>query len=93
MPVDRDSPMMLAPYEKADAYAVRAITEGHANEGQQRRGMAWIINTLACTYDLSYRPEKPLESAFAEGKRYVGMQIVKLANIRFARAQQEEEQP
>lgn len=70
-----------APYDPADAYALKALQRGEANEGQQKRALAWIINQCAGTYDLSFRPENPHETSFAEGKRFVGLQIVKLLNM------------
>lgn len=68
-------------YEDADIYAIRALAAGVANEGQQKRALEWIINKAAGTYDLSFRPggaEGARETDFAEGRRFVGSQIVKL---------------
>jgi hypothetical protein len=41
----------------------------------------WIVNELCGTYDLSYRPDSERNTTFAEGKRFVGLQIVKMANL------------
>ena len=68
------------PYEAADASAIQALARGDANDVQQRRALDWIIN-MAGTYDLSYRPTGGADTAFAEGKRSVGLQIVKLTKI------------
>lgn len=67
-----------------DAYAVKAVMAGTASEGQQRRAMAFIVNQICGTYDLSYRPTSDRDTAFAEGKRFVGLQCVKFANINIA---------
>ncbi|MGH8266650.1 MAG: hypothetical protein ACRETS_04970, partial [Steroidobacteraceae bacterium] len=48
----------------------------------QRRAMRFIVEQLCGTYDLSYRSEKPLDTAFAEGKRMVGLSIVKFIALR-----------
>lgn len=72
-------PWKPAPYIDADTYAIKALAAGVANEGQQKRALEWIINTLCGTYDLSYRPgpEGDRDTAFAEGRRSVGLQLVK----------------
>ncbi len=43
------------------------------------RAVDWILQT-AGTYDLSFSPLSERETSFAEGKRWVGLQIVKLIN-------------
>ena len=71
-----------APYETADAYALKAVANGTANEEQQRRAMRWVIEAAAGTYELSYRPgDSSRDTDFAEGRRFVGLQIVKLINM------------
>lgn len=75
-------PWFPAPYEDADTYALKAVAKGEATDVQQRRAMNWIINTLCGTYDLSYRPDSDRDTVFAEGKRHVGMQIVKHINLK-----------
>lgn len=75
---------MPAPYDPdgADTMAIKALATGTANDGQQKRALAWIINAVCGTYDLSFRPGESgdRETAFAEGKRHVGLQIVKHIN-------------
>lgn len=72
-------PWMPAAYEEPETNAIKALAAGNANEDQQRRALNWIINTLCGTYDLSFRPggEGDRDTVFAEGKRFVGMQLVK----------------
>jgi hypothetical protein len=72
---------MPAHYDEADTYAIKALAAGVANEGQQKRALDWIINTLCATYDLSYRPESDRDTAFAEGKRHIGLQLVKQVKL------------
>jgi hypothetical protein len=70
-------------YQKADCTALIALSAGTANEFQQKRILNLIVNRLCETYGLSYRPggsEGDRDTAFAEGKRFVGTQIVKLIN-------------
>lgn len=64
--------------------AIKALNAGLASSDQQKEALRWIIEDLARTYDLSYRPgtDGDRDTAFAEGKRFVGMQIVKQINRR-----------
>lgn len=82
------SPWKPPAYEDADAHSIRALQAGTATADQQQRALAYIINTLAATYDLSYRPSSDRDTAFAEGRRFVGLQIVKFLKIDFARIRQ-----
>lgn len=68
-----------APYTDDDVYAFKALAKGEANEFQQKRALQWIIAT-AGTYDQSYRPDSDRETVFAEGRRFVGLQAVKMIN-------------
>jgi hypothetical protein len=74
-------PWHPAPYEDADASAIKALAAGTASAAQQQRALDWIVHKACATYDLSFRPGEGGErdSAFAEGKRFVGLQVVKMA--------------
>lgn len=61
--------------------AFQALVRGEANEGQQKQVVNYVINDLCATYDLSYRPDNDRDTTFAEGKRFVGLQIVKLTKL------------
>lgn len=68
-------------FEPADASAVQAMARGEASADQQQRFLNLLINGLCATYDLSFRPEGDRDTVFAEGKRHVGLQLVKLSRI------------
>lgn len=68
------------PWELADASAIQALVRGDANQAQQQRAMNWIINTACNTYELDYRTDAR-DHAFGSGRRFVGMQIVKMLKI------------
>lgn len=70
-------PWHPTPYNEAITNAIKAVNAGVANSGQQQHVIKWIIETLCGTYDLSYRPNSDRDTVFAEGKRFVGQQIVK----------------
>lgn len=77
------APYTPVDWQLADANALRALAAGTANDDQQRRALHFIINNVCRTYDLSFCPgvDGDRETAMAEGRRFVGLQIVKLLNI------------
>jgi hypothetical protein len=68
-------------YEPSDVAAIQALATGAATAGQQVEALRWIVEMAAGTYDLSYRVD-PCATAFAEGRRFVGLNIVKLSKLR-----------
>jgi hypothetical protein len=63
---------------------VQALAAGTANEGQQKRALDWFIRTASGAYEVSYRSDADggdRETAFAEGRRFVGLQAVKLLSL------------
>lgn len=77
-------------FEAADASAVQALARGEASADQQRRVLELVIHRLSCTYDLSYRPDSTRDTDFAEGKRSVGLQLVKLTAINIGELERRE---
>lgn len=75
------NPFAPAKYDRADAYAIKALAKGTATEGQQKRALDWIIRAAAMTYDETFVPGQPDLSDFLAGRRSVGLQVVKLVNI------------
>lgn len=73
-----------ADYNAYDIESVMAVAKGDGNPDQQKRAMDWIIREVCGTYELSFRSDSDggeRETAFAEGKRFAGMQIVKAVNM------------
>lgn len=68
-------------YEPADASAFQALARGEANQEQQTRALKWLIERAAATYELSYSPRSDRDTAFAEGRRFVGLQVVKMLKL------------
>lgn len=67
-----------APFDIADAQALKAMNEGVAEPHQQQRAIQWITKVAARLNRLSFDPESERATAFAEGRRFVGMQIRRL---------------
>lgn len=64
-------------------HAWKALARGDASEDQQKRAIDWLVNVCAGTYDMSFRPgfDGDRNTTFAEGRRFVGSQVVKLINM------------
>lgn len=77
-------PHAPAPYSEPEVRAIKALAQGVANEGQQKMALNWIITGAAGTYDQSFIPGEPDTTAFREGRRSVGLQVVKLINMPMA---------
>lgn len=77
-------PEPYLPYKWADnlpfVYAMKAMSKGEATESQQKLILAEMM-ALTGYYDLSYRPDSERDTAFAEGKRFIGAQLVKLITL------------
>lgn len=76
-------PWKPPPWEPADAAAIQACAMGLASVEQQKRAIQFIVKNICGTYDLSFRPggEGDRDTAFAEGKRFVGLQIFKFISL------------
>jgi hypothetical protein len=83
-PASVPQPWDLAPTDEYDIRAVKALAAGVASDGQQKRALDWIIRCAAGTYDLSFRPgiDGHRATDFSEGKRFVGLQLVRLVNMK-----------
>lgn len=67
--------------------AIKACYDGAASPEQQTLAIKGIVEELCCYYDISFRGTDR-ETNFAEGKRFVGAQIVKLTKINQERIRQ-----
>ncbi len=67
-------------YDENVVMAFRALATGTANAGQQADALAYIkfVCGVQEYQDLNYRPGDPHATAFAEGKAFAGLQIMKL---------------
>ncbi len=74
---------MPVKYVKADVAALQAMRRGKATADQQMRAMDYIVGTISDRNGMSFRPgsDGDRDTAFAEGRRFVGNQIVKLTNL------------
>lgn len=73
-------PWKPCPWEISDAGALQALERGDASADAQKRALDWIIRSAAGTYEPSYLG-KTDDAIFAEGRRFVGLSIVKMLRI------------
>lgn len=64
-------------YDKEVLYAFRALFEGKANDGQQKRALEWLLFNACHVGVLSFAATER-ESAFNEGERHIGLQIARM---------------
>jgi len=68
-------------WDLPDASALQALSRGEADEHQQRRALACIVEKLAGTYEHTFVPGAQDQTIYLEGRRSVGLQIVKLLKV------------
>lgn len=85
-------PVAAPDWDMADAGAFQALARGDAAPHLQKRALQWLIAQAAGTYDLSFRPgaDGDRATAFAEGRRFVGLQVVKLLNVNIDRLKKDD---
>ena len=93
--IEKNRPWLPPNFELHHVAALQALSRGQANEDQQKEALDWIITECCKTYDMSYRPDSDRDTAFAEGKRFVGANIVRLLKTSTAklRGDNNSEQP
>lgn len=77
-----------APYEIPDMSALQALEFGTATPEQQKRALNWVIVNACGTYDLEYRSDAR-DHAFASGRRFVGLQILKMLKLNVGKLKRE----
>lgn len=75
-------------YDIPDVAAIQALAFGTATPDQQRRALEWIVNSACGTYDSEYR-SNDREHAYASGRRFVGLQIVKMTKLNLGKLKKE----
>lgn len=69
------------PYTDYQVQLIQALSRGDATPEMQRDALRFVIETVCGTYDMSYRPESERDTCFAEGRRFVGLTLIKLTKI------------
>jgi len=66
-----------AAYDEEVLYAFRALFEGKANDGQQKRAMEWLCRNVCHVGVVSYG-DTDRDTSFLEGQRSVAIQVLNL---------------
>lgn len=74
-------PHLRCDWDTPTAAAAQALSKGEASAQQQKDFLNWLVNTAAGTYNQSYQETGDRDTTFAEGRRFVGLQIVKLLHL------------
>lgn len=82
--------LKVRPLTKAEHEAVKACFAGEASAYQQVTAMAVIVKEFAGVHDLSYIPGSDRDTAFKEGRRFVGQQILKYNTLPVSKSNEEE---
>ncbi len=66
---------------KEQARAIKALSEGTATGVQQRLALSCILKDISRCYDVTFVPGKPDESAYLQGRAFVGLEIVRMIKL------------
>ena len=66
---------------KKEVQAIKALAKGEADEHEQMLALAVIVNKFARAQEMLYIPGSFDETAFLEGRGFVGQQILKHINV------------
>ncbi len=86
-----NAPWLPLKPKKADVAALQAWGNGKATADQQIRAFGYVLKTICDLYGMSYRPgaDGDRDTSFAEGRRFVGNQILAVANTPLSKIKEE----
>jgi len=79
------APWLFPAIDNADIFAIQAVAQGRANEGQQIRAFDYIVRVLCETDRMTFWPgadDGRRATDFAEGKRWIGVQLRRIERLR-----------
>jgi hypothetical protein len=80
-----DRPWQMPRIEDADIFALQAVATGTANDAQQQRAFEYVVCALCDTDRMTFWPggeDGKRATDFAEGKRWVGLQLRRIEKMR-----------
>lgn len=66
---------------KREMYAIRQLEAGEADSDTQRVALSAILKKICRTYDMHFVPECDRQTAFLEGRGFVGQTILKVMRL------------
>jgi len=73
-------PYAPAAYEAQHVSAVQLLEQGDCPPHLQKEFLRWLVEDVCRTYDMSFRFD-PYQTAFAEGRRFPGNQVIKMLKL------------
>src|SRR5258707_10189522 len=80
-----DGPWKIRGSEDAAIFAIQAVANGTASDAQQRRVYEYVVRILCETDRMTFWPggeDGKRATDFAEGKRWVGVQLRRIEKMR-----------
>ena len=77
---DKMAECFITPIEDDEFAAIRAVAAGTADEYNQRLAIAAIIHKVCRHGDLAFVPGAPDETAFFNGRQFVGTRLLRIIN-------------
>jgi hypothetical protein len=80
-----DRPWQIPRIADTDIFALQAVAGGTANNAQQQRAYEYVVRTLCETDRMTFWPggeDGKRATDFAEGKRWVGLQLRRIEKMR-----------
>jgi len=80
-----DRPWQMPRIEDADIFALQALANGAAGNAQQQRAYEYVVRALCETDRMTFWPggeDGRRATDFAEGKRWVGLQLRRIEKMR-----------
>lgn len=89
--VNSEKPWVPPKWKKPDVAALQALLRGEATPDQQIRAINYIVVALCGVNEMSFRagPDGERETAFAEGRRFVGHRITTMTKIPLSKIKEE----
>ena len=81
-------PYAPAEYEAQHVSAVQLLEQGECPPHLQKEFLRWLVEDVCRTYDMSYRVESH-DTAFAEGRRFPGNQVIKMLKLDASKVRRE----
>lgn len=79
--VPLNAPHSAAPFTQMQQIALHQLAKGVATAEQQIMALEWIVQSNCRAYDVSYRHGDAYGTTFAEGRRFPGLQIIRLLTL------------
>jgi hypothetical protein len=80
-----DRPWQIPRIDDADIFALQAVANGTASSAQQQRAFEYVVRSLCETDRMTFWPgaeDGKRATDFAEGKRWVGLQLRRIEKMR-----------